>query len=356
MRLLAAMLALSVVIAYPQGTIRTAAGTGVAGYSGDGGRATSARLDQPFHCCFGTSGEMYVADTNNHSIRKVDRNGNITTVAGCGKKGYSGDGGPATAATLNEPYGVAVDKDGTLYIVDRLNAAIRRVDGKTGVITTLAGTGKPGYNGDGGPANLAQLREPNGLALDGRGGLLIADVADNRIRRVELGTGTIETICGTGRREFSGDGGIALGASLDGARAVDVDRDGNIYVCEREGNRIRMIDAAGIIRTIAGTGKAGYSGDGGPAFQATFDGPKWVHVAPDNSIYVVDTENHCVRRIDRKTGLIATVAGSGVKGAEGDGGPATAAQMDRPHGCCVYRGMLYIADTNNHRIRVCPAK
>jgi DNA-binding beta-propeller fold protein YncE len=299
---------------------------------------------------------MYIADTFNHSIRRVDIGGIITTVAGCGRKGYSGDGGKATEATMNEPYGVAVDRDGTLYIVDRLNAAIRRIDGKTGIITTLAGTGKPGYSGDGGPANKAQLREPNGLALDGKGGLLIADVADNRVRRVELSTGTIETICGTGRREFTGDEGIALGASINGARAVDVDRSGNIYICEREGNRIRLIDRAGFIHTIAGTGKAGYSGDGGPALQATFNGPKWIHAGPDNSVYVVDTENHCVRRIDPKTGVISTTAGSGKPGPAGDGGPAASAQLDRPHGCCVYQGKLYVADTENHRIRVCEAK
>lgn len=356
MRLLTAALLLTALATAAAGVMRTLAGTGTPGYSGDGGKAASAQLDQPFDCCFGPRGEMYVADANNHAIRKVDARGIISTVAGCGRKGYSGDGGPATAATLNEPYGVAVDRDGTLYIVDRLNAAIRQVDAKTGIITTLAGTGKAGYSGDGGPANRAQLREPNGLALDGRGGLLIADVADNRIRRVELATGTIETICGTGRRECTGDGGIALGASIDGARAVDADRDGNIYVCEREGNRIRRIDAAGIIRTIAGTGKPGYSGDGGPAIQAAFNGPKWVHVGPDNAIYVVDTENHCVRRIDSKTGLISTAAGSGAKGSEGDGGPAESARLDRPHGCCVYRGKLYIADTNNHRVRVCPTR
>jgi DNA-binding beta-propeller fold protein YncE len=351
-----ALVAACSLLAASPGTISTVAGTGSPGFSGDGGKAAAAQLDQPFDCCFGPRGEMYVADTNNHAIRRIDKSGIITTVAGCGRQGYSGDGGPATAATLNEPYGVAVDRDGTLYIVDRLNAAIRRVGAKTGVISTLAGTGTPGYDGDGGPANQARLREPNGLALDGRGGLLIADVADNRIRRVELETGTIDTIAGTGRREFSGDGGIAIGASIDGARAVDVDKDGSIYICEREGNRIRKIDASGIIHTVAGTGKAGYSGDGGQALQAAFNGPKWVHVGPDNAIYVVDTENHCVRRIDQKSGLISTIAGSGAKGTEGDGGPAASARMDRPHGCCVNRGMLYIADTNNHRIRACSVK
>lgn len=350
-------LAVIALLTPPAGQMSSVVGTAIPGYSGDGGKAKGAQLDQPFHCCFGPRGEMYIADTNNHVIRRVDRNGIITTIAGCGRKGYTGDGGKAAAATLNEPYGVVVDREGMLYIVDRLNSCIRKVDGKTGIISTLAGTGKPGFNGDGGPANQAQLREPNGLSLEGRGILLIADVSDNRIRRVDLRTGIITTFAGTGNRQFSGDGGPASVATINGARAVDFDLAGNVYICEREGNRIRKVDRrTGIIRTIAGTGQAGYSGDGGPALKATFNGPKWVHVAPDYSIYVVDTENHCVRRIDQKTGIIATVAGSGAKGPGGDGGPAASTLMDRPHGCCVHGGMLYIADTNNHRIRVCPAK
>lgn len=338
--------------------MRSVVGIGVAGYSGDNGPATAARLDQPFHVSFGRSGEMYVADTFNHCIRRVDpKNGKITTVAGCGRKGYTGDGGPATDATMNEPYGVVADARGSLYIVDRLNACVRRVDASTGIITTLAGTGKPGYSGDGGPAPTAQLREPNGLALDGRGNLYIADVSDNRLRKVDLKSGLITTACGTGERKFAGDGGPASAASIQGMRAVDVDSAGNIYLCEREGNRIRKIEAkTGFIRTIAGTGQAGYSGDNGPALAATFRGPKWVHVDRKGALYVIDTENHCVRRIDPKTLLITTIAGNGRQGGAGDGGPATEAQLDRPHGCSVRDGILTIADTNNHRIRACPAE
>jgi sugar lactone lactonase YvrE len=339
-------------------TLRTVVGTGSAGYSGDGGPALQAQLNQPFHVSFGPQGEMYIADSANHAIRRVDRKtGRITTVAGCGRKGYSGDGGLATSATMNEPYGVVVDRAGNLYIVDRLNACIRYVDAKTGIISTLAGTGTPGYSGDGGLAGFAQLREPNGLALDGKGALYIADVADNRIRKVNLKDRVITTVCGTGRRAFAGDGGPARAASIDGARAVDVDRQGNLYLCERAGNRIRKIDArTGIIRTIAGTGAEGYSGDNGPAPAATFRGPKWISLDADGALYVVDTENHCVRRIDPKTGTITTVAGNGTQGGAGDGGPPAQAQLDRPHGCVVRNGLLYIADTNNHRIRVCPAK
>lgn len=331
-----------------------AAGNGQQGYSGDGGPASTARLNQPFHCCFGPKGEMYVADTFNHVIRRVDPDGRISTVAGCGRRGYEGDHGPAKLATMNEPYGVVCDAAGDLFIVDRLNACVRRVDGFTGLMTTLAGTGVPGYSGDGGPANLAQLREPNGLALDRRGGLLIADVSDNRIRRVDLGTARISTVAGTGARRYSGDGGPALQASIEGARAVDTDPAGNLIVCEREGNRVRMIDGqTGMIRTIAGTGLAGYTGDGGPALQATFNGPKWVHCDTRGDLYVVDTENHCVRRIVRATGRIETVMGSGKRGPGGDGGDPKQAEMDRPHGCWYFRGRLYVADTNNHRVRVC---
>lgn len=333
--------------------IKTAAGTGQPGYFGDGGAATGALLNEPFNICFGPNDEMYIADASNHCIRRVDQQtGLISTVAGCGRKGYSGDGGLATAAIMNEPYGVVADRQGNLFIVDRLNACIRFVDAKTGLISTLAGTGKSGCDGDGGLAKLAQLTEPNGLALDGHGALYIADVSNNRIRKVVLKTGIITTICGTGKQKFAGDGGLAADASINGARAVDVDRSGNIYICEREGNRIRKIDAkSGIIRTIAGTGAAGYSGDNGPAIEAKLNGPKWVSVDTRGMIYVVDTENHCVRRIDQKTRLMTTVVGNGQLGDSGDGGSAADARMNRPHGCIVHNGLLYIADTENHRVR-----
>jgi len=336
------------------GTIRSAVGTGEQGYSGDGGPAVGARLDQPFHCSKDRHGNLYVADTFNHCIRRVDaQTGAIVTVAGTGKSGYSGDGGPAVRATLNEPYGVLPDRRGNLFIVDRLNAAIRRVDAKTSVITTYAGTGTKGYIGDGGPATAAQMREPNALDFDPSGDLYIADVSDNRIRKVDSETGVITTVCGAGRRESTGDGGPAAKASLNGARGVAFDRAGNMVLCEREGNRIRKVDAqTGIIRTIAGTGQKGYGGDGGSALEATFNGPKWVHVGADGHIYVVDTENQCVRQINTQTGIITTVAG-GHAGPDGDGGPATKAGMGRPHGCWVDReGRLYTADTNNHRVRV----
>lgn len=341
------------------GTIETAAGTGKSGYSGDGGKATEATLNQPFHCELDTANHLLIAEAGNHCIRQVDlKTGLITTVAGNGKKGYTGDGGKATEAAMNEPYAVVVNAKGDLYIVDRLNAVIRKVDKGAGTIATIAGNGKKGYAGDGGKATEASLREPNDCCLDLQGGLLIADVADWRIRRVDLSTGVITTFAGTGRpkektdRNKIGDGGPAKDAVIVGARAVCVDAQGNTYICEREGNAIRKVDKKGTITTIAGTGEKGYTGDGGEARKATFNGPKAIRCDGQGNLFVVDTENHALRRIDAKTNLVTTVAG-GRKGGEGDGGRADKAGTDRPHGCVIdAKGNLYIADSNNHRVRI----
>jgi sugar lactone lactonase YvrE len=330
-------------------------GTGKPGYSGDGGPAMKAELHDPFDVAVDRAGNLFFSDTLNHCVRRVDAKTQvITTVAGCGKKGYSGDGGPATEATMNEPYGIALDGEGNLFIVDRLNACIRRVDAKAKSIRTIAGTGKPGFGGDGGPGNKAQLREPNGIALDGRGKLYIADVRDQRVRVIDLASGVITTFCGTGEKKQAGDGGPYQKASLLGPRAVAVGpADGAVYICEREGNAIRRVNlATGNIERVAGTGVAGYTGDGGPASKATFRGPKEMKVDPAGNIYVVDTENHAIRRINAGTGTIRTVAGSGTAGGTGGGGPATAAKLNRPHGVCVSSdGGFYIGDTLNHRIR-----
>jgi sugar lactone lactonase YvrE len=244
---------------------------------------------------------------------------------------------------------------GDLYVVDRLNAVVRKVDGRTGVISTVAGTGKRGSSGDGGPGSRATLDEPNDCCLDGKGGLLIADVRAWRVRRLDLEAGTITTFAGTGRprgkwtREDKGDGGPATKAVLHGARAVCVDGRGNTYVCEREGNAIRKVDARGTITTLAGTGKRGYKD--GPAAGALFNGPKGVRCGPAGNVYVVDTENHAIRRIDVKALRVATVAG-GRRGPGGDGGEARKAGLARPHGCVLdKKGTLYIADSDNHRVR-----
>ena len=336
-------------------TISSPVGVGRAGDSGDGGPAASAMLNGPFDVAFDGDGNLYLSDTFNHRVRRVDaETGVISTVAGCGRKGFGGDGGPATEALLDEPYGVCLDRIGNLFIVDRLNRRVRRVDAETGVISTVAGNGGDRHGGDGGPATLASFNEPNGAALGpDEATLYIADVAGHRVRAVDLRDGTIRTFAGNGRAVHDGDGGPAASASLHGPRAVEAAPDGTLYILERDGNTLRAVEPrTGRIETIAGTGLRGYSGDGGPAAVATFDGPKELALDGESPL-IVDTENHAIRRIDLSTGLIATVAGDGAAGGAGDGGPASAAQLDRPHGVAVSPdGTIAIGDTNNHRIRL----
>ena len=334
-----------------RGIIQTIAGTGEAGYSGDGGPATAAVLREPFMCAFDPAGNLVFSESRNYCVRRIDaQTGVITTLVGDGQAGYSGDGGPAAQARLYEPYSLTVDNNGDIYIVDRLNAAVRKVDGATGIISTVAGTGEPGYGGDGGPGTLAQLREPNDCYLDGRGGLLIADIQDQRIRRLDLDTGIITTFAGNGEKVRAGDGLPATQASILGARAVCMDGIGNTYIAEREGNGVRKVDTSGIMSTLAGTGERGYTGDGGPAIAATWGAPKAIRCDAAGDVIVVDTENHAIRRINAE-GIVTTIAG-GHLGGNGDGGPATAAGLERPHGCGIGPdGTLYIADSNNHRVR-----
>ena len=338
---------------FEPGIITTVAGTGERGYHGDGGLGTAALLSEPFMCAFDTAGNLYLAEATNHCIRRVDRDsGVIVTIAGTGEQGYSGDDGPATQATFNQPYSLQVDTNGDVFVVDRLNYVIRKIEAATGTITTVAGTGEPGYGGDGGPATKAQFREPNDCFLDGRGGLLITDIQDQRVRLLDLASGVITTFAGNGAKERVGDGLPALEASILGARAVCMDGAGNTYIAEREGNGIRMVDTQGIMHTLAGTGEFGYTGDGGPALEATWGAPKAIRCDQTGNLLVVDTENHAIRRIDANTGIVTTIAG-GRLGGEGDGAAATNAGMDRPHGLDLdAAGNIYIADSNNHRVRV----
>ncbi|HSQ55572.1 MAG TPA: hypothetical protein VLM40_07485 [Gemmata sp.] len=338
-------------------TIATVAGTGERGFAGDGGPATKAKLDQPFDVAFDRSGNLYFSDTNNHRVRRVDaKSGFISTVAGNGKKGFAGDGGKAALAEINEPYGLALDEAGNLYIVDRLNYCIRRVDLQTGVIHTVAGTGgKSGFAGDGGPATKALLVEPNGICLDGKGKLYIADVAGHRIRVVDLARGTIDTLLGNGTARTAGDGGPIKDAVLNGPRAVAIHPDGSLLIVERNGNCVRRVDlTARTISRFAGTGKKGYTGDGGKELAATFDGPKEIDIDKAGNVFVADTENDAIRRIDARTGIIATVAGKGKTKTPGlgDGGPAIGATLGRPHGVAIGPdGAIYIGDTTSNRIR-----
>ena len=277
-------------------TIRNVAGTGQQGYYGDGSTALGARLNNPFDLAFSPDGSLIFSDTFNHCIRRVDAaRGVISTICGAGEAGDCGDGGPATHARLNQPYGVVSDRSGRVFFADRLNRRVRVID-TAGGISTLAGDGSVQSSGDGGPAPRASLAEPNGLALDPeQSRLFIADVAGHRVRVVDLATRTIETVAGTGEARHRGDGGPASKAAIFGPRAVAFAPDGSLYIMERQGSCIRRV-RDGVIETVAGTGARGYAGDGGDARQAVFDAPKEMAVDADGNIYVVDTENHAIRR------------------------------------------------------------
>ena len=316
---------------------------------GDEGPAVRARLASPYGVAVDGSGNVYIADRRNHRIRRVDRSGTITTVAGTGERGFGGDGGPAVAARLNEPTRVALDTSGALYIADRGNHRIRRVDG-LGIVTTVAGNGEIGFSGDGGPAVEARLKLPQGMAVDGSGALYIADTWNRRIRRVDA-SGTITTVAGSGGRGYGGDGGPAVRTSLNVPAGVAVDGLGNLYIAESEQNRVLRVDTSGIITTMAGNGEIGFSGDGGPAVEAWLNTPLGVTVDEAGNVYIADWGNHRIRRVDG-SGIITTIAGTGERGFSGDGGPAVEASLWHPEGVTVDGGgNLYIADWGNHRIR-----
>ncbi len=329
------------------GVITTIAGTGERGFSGDGGPAVEAQLGGPYIVAVDGTGNVYIADHSNYRIRKVDSLGVITTIAGTGERGFGGDGGPAVEAQLGSPRGVAVDGAGNVYIADYSNYRIRKVD-SSGIITTIAGTGDFGFGGDGGPAVEAQLRSPTGVAVDGAGNVYIADTSNPRIRKVDS-SGIITTIAGTGDFGFGGDGGPAVEAQLRSPTGVAVDGAGNVYIADTSNPRIRKVDSSGIITTIAGTGDFGFGGDGGPAIEAQLGGgPFSVTTDGAGNVYIADQSNHRIRKVD-SSGVITTIAGNGVVG---DGGPAVEAQLRSPYGVAVDSvGNVYIADLSNYRIR-----
>ena len=346
-------LAMSVVVV--AGTIDTVAGTGQDSDNGVAGEAHKINVAQPFGVELGPDGALYVTEVGHHRVRRVDlATGRLTTVAGTGAKGYSGDGGSALAARLNEPYEVRFDAAGNMFFVEMQNHLVRKVAVGSGQITTVAGTGEKGFSGDGGPAVKATFNVPHSIALDGRGGLYIADIGNHRIRRVDLKTGLVDTVAGTGERVLPRDGQTARGKPLLGPRALFI-QGNTLWIALREGHSIWQMELGrGVLRHVAGTGAKGYSGDGGAAKEATFNGPKGIAVGPQGKVYVVDTENQAIREINLRSGKIATVAGRGpqFRGGAGDGGSATAAELDRPHGICVSpKGVIFIGDTVNHRVR-----
>lgn len=335
-------------------TISTVAGTGTPGSTGDGGAATSARLFIPLDVAVDGSGNLYIADQTNNRIRKVTAaTGKISTVAGTGVPGSSGDGGMATSARLFSPVAVAVDGSGNLYISDQLNQRIRKVTVATGIISTVAGTGILGSSGDGGAATSARLSSPSDIAIDGSGNLYIADTGNNRIRKVTTATGFISTVAGTGVPGSSGDGGAATNARLFSPVDIAIDGSNNFYIADQLNQRIRKVTAAtGFISTVAGTGTLGSSGDGGSATSARLNFPTAVVLDGGGNLYIADAGNNRIRKVTAATNIISTVAGTGVPGSSGDGGAATSARLFLPSGLFMSGGNLYIADASNNRIRL----
>ena len=348
-RLFGAMLALASVCPTTRAatpTVTTILGTGVAGYS-------DTQVNNPYGIIFGPDGAVYFCDLDNQRIRRLDLKTNVvTTIAGSGEKGYGGDGGPATQASLNMPHEIRFDGAGNLYIAERDSHVIRKVEAKTRVISTVAGTGVGGFGGDGGPGVKAQLRQPHSIVFDRDGTLLICDIGNQRIRRLHLDTGFIETYAGTGQAADTPDGAPVSGTPLRGPRTMALAPNGDLYLALREGNAILRIDArTQTLHRLAGTGEQGYSGDGALAMNAKLGGPKGLAYAR-GELFIADTENHAVRRIDLATGIITTVLGTGVRGDGPEPSPLQC-KLSRPHGVLAdASGTLFVSDSEAHRIRV----
>jgi sugar lactone lactonase YvrE len=338
-------------------TIATMAGNGTAGFSGDGGPATRASVHYPDRIAVDAAGNLFLADTGNRRIRRVDAvTGIVTTVAGTGAAEFSGDHGPATAAGL-DPGGVAFDAQGNLFIADRGNERIRRVDVKTQIITTVAGTGQTGSSGDGGPALAATLRFVHGITIDAAGNLYIADSGNQRLRIVDAMTQTIDRLAGGELTGYWGDGGLATDGALKAPLAIAVDGRGNLCIADSDNNRVRKVDAAGHITAFAGTGGETFSGDGGPATAAALLRPAAIAFDADGNLYIAASGNSRILKVETSTGILRTVAGNGDEGYYGDNGPAINAALNLPNGIAVdAHGDLFIADTFNHRIRKVNAK
>lgn len=333
-------------ISSPSQIIYTIAGTGSPAFSGDGGPALSASTSSPSGVVVDGSGNIYISDTYNYRIRKIDATGVISTIAGTGVFGYSGDGGPATSAQISGPTFITMDGSGNIYFPD--NNRIRKIDG-SGIISTIAGIGTAGFGGDGGPATSAQVDGPKGIAVDASGNVFFADCNNERIRKID-GSGTISTIAGTGSSGFAGDGGPAVNAKFKDPYGICIDASGNMYIADANNDRIRKIDPSGTITTIAGTGVLGYGGDGGQATLAKID-PWAVCIDASGNLYIADHINYRVRKID-PSGIITTVAGNGTFGYSGDGGLATLANINLAIGVAVDgSGNIYIPDKGNNRVR-----
>ncbi len=330
-------------------TITTIAGDGTYGFFGDGGPATSAKFQYAWYVALGGTGSVYFTDNANHRIRKVDAAGVISTFAGNGSPVFAGDGGQATAASFNGASGITVDGAGNVYFADISDRRIRKIN-TTGIISTIAGTGVAGVAGDGGPATAAQVSSPYGILADAAGNIYIADAGNNRVRKISV-TGIISTVAGDGTPSFGGDGGPATAAQLSSPVCVAMDVQGNLYIADGLNNRIRKVSTSGIITTIAGSGTAGYSGDGGAATAANINEPLAIAVDAAGNVFISDQFNHRIRKVD-PAGIITTITGTGTGAFSGDRGPATAANIKQSFGIIAdSTGDIYFSDWGNYRIR-----
>jgi sugar lactone lactonase YvrE len=321
------------------------------GGSAGAGPAEQAKLDGPFGVDFDKAGTMFLVEMVGNRVLKVDERGQLSTIAGTGKKGDGGDGGPAAKAEFNGPHSLAVGPDGIIYVADTWNNRVRRIDPKTGHINMFAGNGKKGFAGDGGPAAEAQFGGVYCIAFDPkRERMYLADLDNRRIRAIDMNSGIVTTVAGNGERGVPEDGAMAVGAPLVDPRAVAADGAGNVYILERSGHALRVVDARGRIRTVAGTGRAGAGGDGGDAKQAMLNGPKHLCVDGDGDVLIADTENHLIRKYLPREGKIVRVAGNGKKGSAGLGGSPQEAELSQPHGVTVRDGTVYISDSSNNRV------
>jgi sugar lactone lactonase YvrE len=332
------------------GAIVTVAGTGLAGVFSKGGMATQSNMTDPGALAVDRAGRLIIADSASHSLARVDANGFLTAIAGTGSAGFAGDGGLAAGAMFNTPSYVAVGPDDSIYVCDSANYRIRKI-APSGLVQTVVGNGKSGFSGDGGPATLASIAFSVGIALDRDGNLYVADAENHRIRKVDT-NGVITTSAGNGNPGYSGDGAPALSASLDHPRDVCLAPDGSLYIADGFNHRVRKVDPNGAIHTVAGTGTAGFGGDGGPAIEAKLNHPVFVTLDAQGNLYITDALNHCIRMVD-KQGIIWTVAGEGrVPGFYGDGGMASEALLNVPQNTAVFGDRMYIADTGNRRVRM----
>jgi len=345
-------LALVVSMCEPSAAARTIVLVAGDGDRGDGSPAAKAALKTPFGVDFDREGNLFFVEMTGERVRKIGRDCVLSTVAGDGTKGNRGDGGPAAEAQFNGMHSLAIAPDDTIYVADTWNNCVRAIDPRSGKITRVAGTGEKGFSGDSGLATAAKFGGIYCASLNSAGDkLYLADLDNRRIRAVDLRTGIVTTVAGNGEKGVPRDGAIATDAPLVDPRAVAVDKSNNVYVLERSGHALRVVDSEGRIRTVVGTGKAGASGDDGDARRATLNGPKHLCIDDKGNVILADTENHLIRKYLVREGKITRIVGSGRKGKRGIGGPPLEAELNQPHGVYIHRdGTLYIADSSNHRV------